>query len=305
MDRITTASPHRRGALVVIAALASACGGGGGKPTQGGTPDGAVTLSATLAAPSVAVASAQAQAAAPGTPLAGYRVYCVTLQSPPVAASATADASGRVTLTFPAANVPFGCFIQDPAGANVASVLFDSGASRAQTVLLTASTDLGTVSVDAANGVAIATMPSTAQESSTPLELACPTGTWVISMSQPCGNGTATIWIAPAPSGGFLTSYTIAWDAACGGYTRSQSGLETTYDTGTRLLTVNEPMIGTCGAWELPAYVVTAAVDATCGTSQVTPTPTQCTSCDGNGLCVAPCGTQTCAPEQTETATRQ
>lgn len=167
--------------LAAIAVGAMACGGsssGDGGPL----PENTIRISGTLSA---SVASAQtSKTGAPSTTsavsaLPGYKLYCVTFSAPPVSGSATAGPSGAVSLTLAARNVPFGCFVLDAADKNIATLLFQLGAEKDQAVIFGADTDLGTITVDTANGVARAAPPGGTLAVATPTGLQCPVGKWV------------------------------------------------------------------------------------------------------------------------------
>lgn len=172
----------------LIAAVLSAtlgvggCGGssGGGGPTP---PVETIKLTGTLSAGILASALTSRAVAlsvsSPLTALPGYKLYCVTFSAPPVSGSATADASGLVSLTLAARNVPVGCFVLDAADKNVATLLFKVGAEKDQAVIFGADTDLGAITVDTTNGVAQTVPSGGTLAAGTPPGLQCPVGRWV------------------------------------------------------------------------------------------------------------------------------
>jgi hypothetical protein len=96
----------------------------------------------------------------------------------------------------------------------VATVVFtDTGRTRAgQTASVSGDANLGTIIVSPSTGAAVASMPSTMTlVTTTPSGAACPAGTWRIPSfipSFPCQQGaevTATVFVAPTPSGKFET----------------------------------------------------------------------------------------------------
>ena len=217
----------------LVLMLMVACANGTSSSTDsGGGPDGVVkdaagasiTLSGKLVAGAQTAASALVQRLLPaslplpdppppaaGDPLVGYQLYCVTFATPPTAASGTADATGKVTLTIDALDVAFGCFVLDADGKGVASLIFTSGAQEGQTITLTGDTDVGNITVDLDNGVAQTTINATGTLTGSD-GLACPLGTWVISVPrEDCGGGNAALelWFVQTPDGKYTANFTI------------------------------------------------------------------------------------------------
>jgi hypothetical protein len=184
---------------ICIVGLLCAVSCGGGK-TKG--PAGAVSLSGKL------VSGTQTQPSS--TPLAGYKLYCVTFAEPPTAATGAADAAGQVTISLDALNVAFGCFVLDPQGNGVATVIFKSGSQIGQTITLTGDANLGTITVDLGNGVAVTGVAPTGSLTGTS-GLACPLGEWKVTVPStgPCGDVTSVIAFMKTADGKYLASFTV------------------------------------------------------------------------------------------------
>lgn len=160
--------------------------------------------SAPSSAPGIPVS-----APAPGAPLVGYQLYCVTFAEPPTAGKGTADEAGLVSLSLDALGVAFGCFVLDTLGKGVATLLFSSGTELGQTVTLTGDTELGSITVDLNNGVAKTTVDSSeALTGST--GLTCPLGGWVATVPKTgkCGDTHGTVWFAKTPEETYTASFT-------------------------------------------------------------------------------------------------
>jgi hypothetical protein len=237
-------------ALFPILALAPflACDDTGGSAVDPGVttdvPPAAITISGTL------VAGSQGQSPAPrllpgvrasaletGDPLAGYRLYCVTFATPPDAATGTADAAGQVSLQIDALGVAFGCFVLDADGNGVATMLFRAGTEVGQTVTLTGDADLGTITVDLGNGVAVTTAGDDIDLSGSD-DLPCPLGTWAVDVPRDdCdGMASATAWFVADEAGAIRASFTIGpvqlagTDGVCGWH--SDADLPVTWADG-------------------------------------------------------------------------
>ncbi len=139
------------GARLVAVALSSVtlgvvgCGGSSGG--SGGAAAKNITIAGTLDAGSVTSAltgGSSALSVSSPLALAGYKLYCVTFNTPPVSGTATADATGSVSLTLAAQGVPFGCFILDAQDKAVATLMFTSGSQNGQTLTSSADANLGT-----------------------------------------------------------------------------------------------------------------------------------------------------------------
>jgi hypothetical protein len=148
--------------------------------------------------------------AEPGQPLANYQLYCVTFANPPSAATGTADATGLVAINLNALGVAFGCFVLDPEGDGVATLIFTSASQRGQTITLAGDTDLGNIGVDLMNGVAEIDVTSTGTLTGS-TGFPCPLGTWVTTVPrQDCtGSASVTILFAKNPVGQYTASFTI------------------------------------------------------------------------------------------------
>jgi hypothetical protein len=174
-----------------------------------------VTLTATFSDPPPTVTSAGysgALATAASTVWTGYQLSCVTFGTPPVAASGTADATGRVSVTMAVQNVAFGCFVLDATGKAVATLFVTSGAQSSQTIMMSTNADMGTVTVNLSLGTAFAALPGgITLVTTTPSGAACPLGTWAFVQASDSGCGTVKGegWIAQFSTGPFLSSMTI------------------------------------------------------------------------------------------------
>src|SRR5712664_3012367 len=202
------------GSAIVALALSLACGGKSNNTTPGN-----VTITGTLQSGTVThmidtsteALELSTRADALAGPLAGYKLYCVTFGSPPVAASGTADSSGNVSVTFAAQGVAFGCFVQDAAGSTVATLSFQAASTAGTALTVSSSTSLGNITVDLNSGLASASV-STGTVATTPPGSSCPMGTWVFQTgtSEPaCASTapqtTARVWVAPTSNGGCCT----------------------------------------------------------------------------------------------------
>ena len=214
---------------LAIAIGAVGCGGASTKPGTGNSAND-ITISGTLSTASAsALASSRALhtsgVSAAVSSLAGYRLYCVTFSTPPVSGTADADTSGVVSLTLAAKDVPFGCFILDAQGKGVATLMF--GSQNAQTVSLSGSANLGTITVDTTSGVAQAEVPSAGTVvTSTPTSVPCPLGTWGYVGS---GNSSGTAWVAQDANG----QYVVSVSGSDSNGTTSFTNLPSTYSNGT------------------------------------------------------------------------
>jgi hypothetical protein len=248
------------------------------------------------------------------TPLSGYQLYCVTFANPPAAGTGIADASGNVAVTFSATSTPFGCFILDSSNKGVATLFFTNttNGQKGQTVSCSGDTNLGTIMVDTADGVALATLPSNGTiVSTTPTGTPCPIGTWTgLAGPSPCSSGDISIilLIAQKPSGEYIVSFSVSpiWidttapicsPDVCGTYSDNASA---TYSGGTSKLSFNGDPGDPCCSQKV--YNVTATFDASCKTMNINLSTVGCSSCSGSGGCSG-CGTTTCS--ETFTVTRQ
>jgi hypothetical protein len=307
-DAVTRSTPI---ALASILALVLACsdsgGGGTDQGTAGDVPAGSdvpaggdVTLTATLAKAALSSGLNAATSALNGLPLAGYALYCVTFSDPPAGAKGSSDADGKVTLTLAAKGVPFGCFVLDGSGGVVATVVFQSSDANAQTVTVSASTDLGEVTVDLVSGVATVSAPAGATVgSATPTDVGCPVGAWV-TVFGPSGCATGkeakeTIWIAKTPEGKYLVSFLDEYlgdptGPGCGLW--GMNNVEVVYADGA--ITIDLASFDSGCPANSSTWVFKAAAD--CKTATVTGEFKGCANCGGGGPggC-AGCGTTKCA----------
>ena len=262
---------------LAIAIGAVGCGGASTKPGTGNSAND-ITISGTLSTASAsALASSRALhtsglSAAVST-LAGYRLYCVTFSTPPVSGTADADASGVVSLTLAAKDVPFGCFILDAQGKGVATLMF--GSQNAQTVSLSGSANLGTITVDTTSGVAQAGVPSAGTVvTSTPTSVPCPLGTW----GYVTGNGSGTTWVAQDATG----QYVVSVSGSDSNGTTSFTNLPSSYSNGTLTIGPYNPEVNLNN----PCYgTKTETVTLTANSS--------CTEMTGTGVksgCTGQCG---------------
>ncbi len=276
----------RKAICVVGLVCLSGCAGG----TTGATDSGGDAASRTLTLSGKLVAGAQASAAvaspvqsalaAPGDPLVGYQLYCVTFGTPPVATSGTADAAGQVALSIEAVGVPFGCFILDAEGKGVATLIFTSGVQRGQTVTLTGDADLGSIMVDLDNGVAQTVLAP--QGSLTGSDgLACPLGEWTFTVPSPgeCGDAKVVCWFARLASGEYTLSFTVGpqhiSQNTCGYMSRTDLPVTENGDT------FSFGFEGNAGTSAGPmTFVVTP--DEGCAKLALDETLTGCKSCDGD-----------------------
>jgi len=302
---------------VVFAAVVSlaglACGGSSGSSSPGNTTASNITITGQLVAGSVTTSPSAISMPTPlaesvtttPTPLAGYVLYCVTFQSPPVAASSTADSSGNVSVTIAAQNVAFGCFVQDSSGNTVATLSFQSASTTGTTLTLSGSTSLGTIQVDTSTGLATAGV-STGTIASTPPNATCPAGYWVFQTgASDCGSTagqatTAQVWVTPAVSGGFSVSIIhgpsgLPNNSGCGYQSFTSTG---TYSGGK--LTV-APFNGNPGDSCPNTVGLVITPDSSCANATVVGTFQGCGSCgDGSteNVCAgnggSSCGSLTC-----------
>ncbi len=275
--------------LACIFAVFLACG-----PTKsGGT--GQITMNANMNQGVISPLGLNSflgpQAGAAITPLSGYQLYCVTFTDPPVAGKGTADSTGAVSVTLSVGSASLGCFILDPAGKGVATVIFTDApvTQSGQTVSVTGSVDLGTILVSLDSGVAEAVLPSGVALSATPAGTPCPVGTWTMGIpNTTCTTDHADFWIAQTTPGQYVFSYT---HYGCNG-TDSQSNLPMTYSGGVVTAAFN-PSVGSSSGSYCPGELMTITFtpDGTCSTmsgSWVVSGVTQC------GTNFGGCGYTTC-----------
>ncbi len=240
------------------------------------------------------------------TPLTGYQLYCVTFTSPSVAGSGTADASGKVTLTFNAKGTPFGCFVLDSSNKGVATLFFSNTTSgqNGQTVSFSDNATLGTITVDLTYGVALVTLPSDGIiVSTTPAGAPCPIGTWAGSYGpSPCPSGGDIIVIAlvvQKPSGEYIVNIASNYGGYGCGFGVSYNDIPVAYSGGTFKFSLNnDPDCST------RVETITATIDASCKTMTGAVSEDSCTSCDASGCVGGACGTETCQ-DPSLTLTRQ
>ncbi len=123
-------------------------------------------------------------------PLVNYKLYCVTFEDTPKAASGTADNTGAFSLSIDAAGIPFGCFVIDSSGKHVADLIFAQGltpgAPTSGSIILTDSADIGTITVDLDKGIAVVDISNVSgQKIDAPFD---PTGTWNFTCTSPAAD---------------------------------------------------------------------------------------------------------------------
>ena len=267
------------GARLVAVALSSVtlgvvgCGGSSGG--SGGAAAKNITIAGTLDAGSVTSAltgGSSALSVSSPLALAGYKLYCVTFNTPPVSGTAAADAAGSVSLTLAAQNVPFGCFILDAAGQSIATLTFKSDTQIGQTVTFAGDANLGAITVDASNGLAQAAVPATATlVTTTPSSVACPVGIWSFTEVSSGGGSTGTVWIAQTSSSTYSMSVT---GTNTDGSVFSLPNLPTTYAGGVTTVGPFQPEGSSCA--EVVGTIVLTANSA-CTELTGTLTKTGCT----------------------------
>lgn len=307
---------HRRVvivALATVAAVLAACGGSSSN-NGGPPPSGNITISAQLVSGSVtttALTEATAGSAlmmprsAQVTALVGYKLYCVTFQSPPVAASGVADGSGNVSVTLAAKGIAFGCFIRDSSDNTVATLSFQSAGTNGTTLTLNGDGNLGSVTVDTSTGLATAS-PAAGTVASTPPAATCPTGYWIVQTgSSSCSTTptTAKVWIAPNPAGGYLATIVhgpsmIHGTNTCG--YESFGAVPVSYNGSTHQFTVGP--FSTNGSCNQQLTVV-LQTDANCSTATASASFQNCTSCGSGGDVCGGNVNNSCSPSLTCTAT--
>lgn len=275
--------------LVVFAAgslLLLGCGGGSDDDADGGA-GATMTLTGTLVvgdqAPYPTSSLPPGPPPAPGDPLAGYQLYCVTFADPPTAGAGTAGATGLVTLELAAVGVAFGCFVLDDQGAPAASLVFMDGLERGQTITLTGDTDLGTVTVDLGGGVALSALP-TGGDLTGGDEAPCPLGEWT-STSPPkdgCpGDLVTTFWIAQRTDGQYLMSFRIG-PMRVGGAAECTDRVETDVP-----VTVTDDVVSFTipGDPSCPSKTIVATMtpNGACTELQAAMHYANCASCDNGG----------------------
>ena len=289
-------------AILIVAGCGQKTNGGVGITLRGALVASNGSLSSALTVSNRSVVPVL-DPPAPGMPLAGYQLYCMTFTSPPVAASDTASADGSVSLTLDTSNVRLGCFILDAQGNGVASLLFITGSNWGQTITLTSDANLGNVPVDLNDGVAQATVPGGgALADST--GLACPLGTWQAADggSGCTGSMTITYWIAQTTDGQYLLSFTagpelLADNVTCGQY--SISNIPATYSDGALHFSLFRDQCGGLGGAD-----GTFTPDANCTNVTIAMAWHNCGYCGENGEC-KDCGTTECTEPFSGSGTRQ
>ena len=276
----------------------SAAGGAGVVETDGGTADGGLPASITLTGQLVGgtyTGGPISPRLAPSGPLAGYQLSCVTFGTPPVAASATADAVGMFALMMNAAGVPFGCFILDPSGTAIATLVFTTGSLNSLTVSFAQDGSLGTIIVDGTSGLAQATLTSGGTLLTGAGGVPCPLGTWLVTIGD-VGCATpliATVWVAKSPTGQYLLSFTSGPEGHLNCGYESGSNIPATYANG--VLSFAGSSINSCPVTSMDSLTP----DPQCQTASVAWTQVCGTCADGSACC----GPQTCTASKP--ATRQ
>lgn len=311
---------HRRVVIATVATAAAALGalaacGGSSNNSGGSQSPGNITISAQLVSGSVtttalteatAGTALMAPRSAQVTVLSGFKLYCVTFQSPPAAASGVADGSGNVSVTLAAKGVAFGCFIRDSSDNTIATLSFQSAGANGTTLTLNGDGNLGSVTVDTTTGLATATA-TTGTVASTPAAATCPTGYWVVQTgSSSCSTTptTAKVWITPNPAGGYLATIvhgpSMIHNTNTCGY-ESFGSVPVSYNGSTRQFTVGP--FNTNGSCNQMLTVV-LQTDASCSTATASASFQNCTACGSGGdVCSGGGSNNTCSPSVTCTAT--
>ena len=271
------------------------CGGGGNGAAPDMAMNNSIVLSGVLSGGPATFsrrlgAGSAGTNAVPNGPLAGYQLYCVTFGTPPVAGTATADGAGAVSVSIAAASASFGCFVLDPGGAAVATVIFATGTTTGQTVTLTGSTDLGTITVDGTTGVAKVTLTS---GTIAPASSACPAGTWSLTDgTSSCGTSYTTVWTAAAANGKYLASLVGGpklMGTTCG-YGSQGIDNAATYVGGVLTFKILDTGRPTCNSY----LTVMGTPDWSCQTMAVTGSLDNCGPCKTGMADCTGCGTNTC-----------
>ncbi|HOC99968.1 MAG TPA: hypothetical protein PKH54_08480 [Myxococcota bacterium] len=278
-------------ALFLLAGCSDA-GGSGDDVTDDSSVGSAIVVSGRLVQGDQFAASRPRSLAKrlSGDPLAGYQLYCVTFATPPTAAAGIADADGQVSIQIDAAGIPLGCFVLDTGGIAVATLIFDDGGQTGQTVTLALGTDMGEITVDLDNGVALAPIDGDIADSA---GMPCPLGTWKAAVPrEDCTGTTARFTISQEPDGGYLVSFILGpvWESgpdACVDICRS--GIPATVNDGTWTIEFPHDPLG------CPSRMMTVAMtpNQACTEIAVESTYGPCESCSA-GECGCESGTQTC-----------
>ena len=135
------------------------------------------------------------------TPLANYKLYCVTFENVPSAATGTADNSGTFSLKIKS-YTPFGCFVLDTNNQHVADLLFAGLGTTAGTysgsIMLTNNANVGTITVDPSTGMAVVNVSGVGGVSGNNITGTAfdPTGLWNFTCTSPAGD---PVYSCPSP----------------------------------------------------------------------------------------------------------
>lgn len=186
--------------IIIVLAFLTVMGGLAGcqssKQSQTVQPGQQVTLSGlmqqgTLSAMNLASYGNSLHPA--GTALANYKLYCVTFEDTPSAATGTADNAGHFSLTIKS-YTPFGCFVLDANNQHVADLLFAGLGSTSGTysgsIMLTNNANVGTITVDPNTGMAVVNVAGVGGVAGNNITGTAfdPTGTWTFTCTSPAGD---------------------------------------------------------------------------------------------------------------------
>ena len=127
------------------------------------------------------------------TPLVNYKLYCVTFENVPSAATGTADNSGTFSLKIKS-YTPFGCFVLDTNNQHVADLLFaglgTTAGAYSGSIMLTNNANVGTITVDPSTGMAVVNVKGVGGVSGNNITGTAfdPTGLWNFTCTLPAGD---------------------------------------------------------------------------------------------------------------------
>jgi hypothetical protein len=128
-----------------------------GNPSEEGHSGGGTRVSGTLSG-----AGGEALRNFASAPLANYKLYCATTQSPIVEGTGTADANGVVTVALNVDSGTMVCSVLDSQGNRIAILIFSdsSGTNQSQAMSGGGDIGLGAINTNLATGEAHATLPA-------------------------------------------------------------------------------------------------------------------------------------------------
>ncbi len=127
------------------------------------------------------------------TPLANYKLYCVTFENVPSAATGTANSAGTFSLSIKS-YTPFGCFVLDANNQHVADLLFaglgTTSGTYSGSIMLTNNANVGTITVDPSTGMAVVNVSGVGGVSGNNITGTAfdPTGLWTFTCTSPAGD---------------------------------------------------------------------------------------------------------------------